>query len=83
MKEIGCTEEDIINFDKLKYKHKVIFVSKEMNNIKSAYYIPETENKNKNDIENRIINLTEYEGRFKAKRFYEEFDFVNFFNNRE
>ena len=29
----GCTEQDILSFDKLKFKHKVIFTAKDMPNI--------------------------------------------------
>lgn len=35
----GCTEQDIVEFDNLPYKNKVIFVNKPHPNIKSAVYI--------------------------------------------
>ena len=38
----GCTYEDILEFDNLSYKNKVVFVSKEMPEIKSAIHIPKT-----------------------------------------
>lgn len=75
----GCTDENIKEFDELDYKNKVIFVHKRMDNIKSSYYIKGTEN---NDKRNRIINITEYKGKFTGKRYYEDFDFVTFLNNR-
>ncbi|MCI9365660.1 MAG: DUF1919 domain-containing protein [Clostridia bacterium] len=74
----GCTYEDIIEFDKLQYKNKVIFVHKDMPEIKSAYYIKNTELDG--DSNNKIIGLTEYEGRYTGKRYIDEFDYVDFLN---
>ena len=62
-----CTYEDIVEFDKLPYKNKVIFVHKEMPEIKSSYYIENTELEG--DTNNKIIGLTEYEGRYTGKRY--------------
>jgi uncharacterized protein (DUF1919 family) len=74
----GCTYEDIVEFDKLPYKNKVIFVHKEMPEIKSAHYIKNTELKN--DSNNKIIGLTAYEGRYTGKRYIDEFDYIGFLN---
>ena len=74
----GCTYEDIVEFDKLPYKNKIIFVHKDMPEIKSAYHIKNTELEG--DINNKIIGLTEYEGRYTGKRYIDEFDYVEFFN---
>lgn len=74
----GCTYQDVIEFDNLPYKNKVIFVHKQMPEIKSAYYIRNTELKN--DINNKIISLTEYKGRYTGKRYIDDFDYVDFLN---
>jgi uncharacterized protein (DUF1919 family) len=74
----GCTYQDIIEFDKLPYKNKVIFVHKEMPEIKSAYYIKNTEVND--DPNNKIIGLTAYEGIYTGKRYIDEFDYVGFLN---
>ena len=75
----GCTYEDLLEFDKLEYKHKIVFVHKEMPEIKSACYIKGTESKD-GDKMNKIIVLTAYKGPFTGKRFVDDWDYVDFFN---
>lgn len=75
----GCTYEDLLEFDKLEYKRKIVFVHKEMPEIKSAYYIKGTESKD-GDKMNKIIGLTAYKGTFTGKRFIDDWDYVDFFN---
>lgn len=74
----GCTYEDIVEFDKLPYENKVIFVHKDMPEIKSAYYIRNTELNG--DPDNKIVGLTEYEGRYTGKRYIDEFNYIDFLN---
>ena len=74
----GCTYENIQAFDKLPYKHKVIFVHKSMPEIKSACYIPGTE---LNGTDGQWVQpLTSYIHRFSCKRYIDLFDYVEFFN---
>lgn len=35
----GCTKEDLIEFDKLSYKNKIVFTHVPYDDIKSAVYI--------------------------------------------
>lgn len=77
----GCTEEDIIQFNKLPYKNKVVFVHKPMPEIESTVYIPGTELNGEDG--NWVLPLTSYTGRFTGKRFIDEFDYVTFFNSGE
>ena len=75
----GCTYEDLLEFDKLEYKNKIVFVHKQMPEVKSAYYIKGTESKDGNEI-HKIIGLTAYQGSFTGKRFIDDWDYVEFFN---
>lgn len=74
----GCTYEDICEFDKLPYENKVIFVHKNMPEIKSAYYIEGTELNGKDG--QWIKPLTSYVGRMTGLRHIDRFDYVGFFN---
>lgn len=74
----NCSYNDIVEFDKLDYNNKVIFVKKEMPEIKSAYYIIGTEEKK--DKTQGIIPLVKYKSIFSGRRYIDEFDYVAFFN---
>lgn len=73
----GCTEQDISSFDKLKFRHKVIFTVKKYPQYRSAYYIPRSEE----DIRN-VKNLCDYQNKFTGKRWLDEFDWISFLNER-
>ena len=71
----GCTYEDILEFDKLPYKNKVVFVSKEMPEIKSAIHIPKA-----NEIINgkiQVKDLLAYRSTLVGKR---DIDYIKFLN---
>ena len=74
----GCTYEDILEFDKLSYKNKVVFVSKEMPEIKSAIHIPKS-NETIND-KIQVKNLLGYRNILVGKRDIDIFDYIKFFN---
>ncbi|MEG2908637.1 MAG: DUF1919 domain-containing protein [Erysipelotrichaceae bacterium] len=74
-----CTYDDIVEFDKLSYENKVIFVHKEMPEIKSSIYISGTELDGKDG--NWIRSLTDYLGSFTGKRIMDLWDYVDFINN--
>lgn len=67
----NCTVEMMKEFDKVKYPH-VIFTHKEYPQIKSVYHC----NSDKSGIFHSYINST------SIKKFYDDFDFVNWFNSR-
>lgn len=74
----GCTYEDILEFDKLPYKNKVVFVSKEMPEIKSAIHIPKA-----NEIINgkiQVKDLLGYRSTLVGKRDIDYFDYIKFLN---
>jgi uncharacterized protein (DUF1919 family) len=73
----GCTEQDIRSFDRLKFKHKVVFTAKEYPQYRSAYYIPQSE-----ENEENVKNLCDYQGIFTGKRWLDEFDWISFLNER-
>lgn len=76
----GCTYQDLLEFDNLPFKNKVVFVHEEKPEVKSAYYIPNTE---LNGIDGHWIKgLTEYKGKFTGKRYIDDFDYVGFFNKK-
>lgn len=70
----GCTKQDLIDFDNLKYKNKAVFVHKPHPDINSAVYIRGFE---QNDS---VGMCMDYKGRFSLKRYYDDFDYVNWFN---
>ena len=74
----GCTYEDILEFDKLAYKNKVVFVSKEMTEIKSAIHIPKDNETINGKIQ--VKNLLEYRNKLVGKRDIDMFDYIKFFN---
>ena len=70
----GCTYEDLKFFDALPYKNKIVFTHVPYPDIKSAFYIKGFEN------ENCVGNLIEWKPREFGKRYYDDFDFVSWFN---
>ena len=71
----GCTDEDIKHFDKLKYKNKVIFTSRNYENIENSFYIKGFEGKN------MVGNLFEFKNSFTVKKYYDDFDYIKWFNS--
>jgi uncharacterized protein (DUF1919 family) len=70
----GCTMQDLINFDNLPYKNKVVFTHQPYPEIKSAYYIKGFEN------QGSVGELFHYKSRISLKRYYDDFNYVNWFN---
>lgn len=68
----GCTYEDLKKFDKLYLENKVVLTNKKYNDIKSSFYIKGFENKKE---------LGFVFERCLLKRYIDQFDYVNFFNN--
>lgn len=71
----GCTLNNLVEFDKLPYKNKVVFTSKRYNNIKSSFYIEGFENKKEVGI------LSDYKHN-SVHRYIDDFDYVDFLNKR-
>ena len=71
----GCTYEDIKEFDKLPYKNKVILTHIEYPEFKSAFYIKGYEK------ENQLGHIYEFLDDNVGEKHYDEFDYVEWFNN--
>lgn len=71
----GCTDEIIKQFDELPYKNKVSFTCKPYPQYNSNFYIPNCE------IDGYLDHLFSYKGKFTGKKFYDDFDYVNWFNS--
>lgn len=70
-----CTEEDIVAFDALPYENKVCFTHKPMPQYKSTFYIRGSEN------DDFIKTITDYPNQLWIKRYYDQFNFVDWLNN--
>lgn len=70
----GCTYKDLEEFDKLPYENKVVFTHKKYPEIKSAYYIKGFEDNGE------VGDLFRYKDKWSGKKFYDEFDYVQWFN---
>ncbi|MGK4197785.1 DUF1919 domain-containing protein [Fusobacterium sp. HC1336] len=70
-----CSYEDLKNFDKLPYSNKVIFTRKKYPEIKSSFYIKGFEDKKEVGV------LFKYRNKILMKRYYEDFDFIKWFNS--
>ncbi|MGY4676111.1 DUF1919 domain-containing protein [Pasteurella sp. P03HT] len=69
----GCTYQDLVEFDTLSFNNKVVFTSKSYPELKSAVKISGFEQ------EEMVGDLSEYTG-FNGKRYYDQFDYVAWFN---
>ena len=73
----NCTESDLMDFDRLPYEKKVVFVHKNYPNIKSSFVIKGFEKSSSVGI------LSEYKNDYSYKRYYNDFDFVKWFNSKK
>lgn len=71
----GCTEEHLREFDNLPYKNKVVFTHKPYLDIKSAVYIKGFEK------EETVGMCFAFKNKFTGKKYYDQFDYVSWFNN--
>lgn len=71
----GCTYQDLIEFDQLPFKHKIVFTHKVYPDIQSSFYISGFEQ------HKMVGDLFEYKG-LTGKRYYDQFDYVNWFNQQ-
>ena len=70
----GCTKEDLIEFDNLPYKNKVVFTHLPYDDINSAIYIKGFEE------EKQVGMCFNFKNRYTGKKYYDDFDYVNWFN---
>lgn len=69
-----CTYDDLVAFDELPYKNKVVFTHIPYPEIKSSYYIKGFE------TEEKVGILSDFR-KNSWKRYYDDFNFIKFFNN--
>lgn len=72
----GCTKTELMNFEKLSYKNKVVFTAQKYHEIKSSYHIVGTKYSNF-----EVIDLCLYK-KLSVKRWIDDFDYVRFLNQR-
>lgn len=77
----GCTYEDLINFDGLKFKNKIVFTHKKYDEIKTSYHVKGTSNKNNNYQKTK--SLTDYISKVSYMRYLDEWDYVGWLNKNE
>ena len=70
-----CTYDDLVAFDKLPFKNKVVFTNRPYPEIKSAVYIRGFEN------QDSVGNCFEFVPNGLGKKYYDQFDYVSWFNN--
>ena len=69
-----CTEEEIKAFDELPYNNKVCFTHKKYPKYKSTYHIHGSED------EKYLKSMMDYVHQWWIKRYYDQFDFVDWLN---
>ena len=71
---VFATEEEIKAFDELPYNNKVCFTHKKYPQYKSTYYIHGSED------EKYLKSMMDYVHQWWIKRYYDQFDFVDWLN---
>lgn len=73
----GCTFEDLVNFDKLPYKNKIVLTKREYPEIHSAIYIPGFENCDE------LGDVFRMPKKICLHKYYDVFDFVKWLNEEK
>ena len=71
----GCTHDDLIAFDELPYKNKVVFVSRPMPEISCSFDDPSFP-----VTGGQLDVLSNYVSKLSGRRYLDVFDYVSFFN---
>lgn len=71
----GCTYDDLVAFDELPLRNKVVFVSKPMPEIASSFYDPSFP-----VVGGELDVLSNYVSKLSGRRYLDAFDYVSFFN---
>lgn len=70
----GCTYDDLLDFDRLPFKNKIVFTKRPYPDIKSAVYIKGFEN------QDSVGDCFAYMPKGLGKKYYDQFDYVSWFN---
>lgn len=73
----GCTQQQMEEFDKLPFAHKVLFTHIPHPEIKCACYIPGFE------TQDSVGVLSDFQPSFWRRRYLDKFDYVSFLNQTE
>lgn len=71
----GCTYQNLCDFDALPYKNKVVFTHVPYPELHSAYYLQGWES------ETSVGLCFAYKSRLSLKRYYDDFDYVDWINH--
>jgi uncharacterized protein (DUF1919 family) len=70
----GCTYDDLLDFDRLPFKNKIVFTKRPYPDIKSAVYIKGFEN------QDSVGDCFAYMPKGFGKKYYDQFDYISWFN---
>lgn len=70
----GCTYQDLCDFDNLPYENKIVFTHLPYPELKSSFYIKGWEK------ENSVGSCYKFKNKFTGKKYYDEFDYISWFN---
>lgn len=70
----GCTRSELEAFDRLPIQNKVVFTNRAYPELKSAFYIKGFEK------QNSVGNCFDFEKTHIARKYYDQFDYVGWFN---
>lgn len=70
----GCTYQNLSDFNSLPYKNKIVFTNKPYPEFKSAYYLKGWEN------DDSVGMCFEFKNSFTGKKYYDDFDYIGWFN---
>lgn len=72
----GCQYQDLVDFDALPYQKKVVFTHLPYPELKSARYIKGWED------QSCVGPCYEYKGKLTGKKYYDDFDYTKWFNEK-
>ena len=70
----GCTYQNLCDFDALPYKNKLVFTHVPYPELKSAFYLKGWEK------ESSVGDCFEYKSPLSFKKYYDDFDYISWFN---
>ena len=69
----GATYQDLKEFDELPFKNKIVFTHKHYPEFSSSFYIKGFDNSS------QVGDLFDFSG-WNGQKYYDQFDYVNWFN---
>lgn len=72
----GCTYKDLKEFDSLPFENKICFTHKNYEELNSTFYIEEFKKLEE------VGMMFEYKKRFSPKKYFDNFDYIEWFNKK-